>query len=89
MTNIDFSVGFLINRQNLDQYFNTLTDYHSLLETSFDNSNATVVDAAIDPANIPNDPIAIMPARAAPIKIVAPPPIPNRFGSPNGLRVES
>ena len=35
MTNIDFSVGFLINRQNLDQYFNTLTDYHSLLETSF------------------------------------------------------
>jgi TATA-box binding protein (TBP) (component of TFIID and TFIIIB) len=35
MTNVDFSVGFLINRSNLDIYFNNNTDYNSLLETSF------------------------------------------------------
>jgi len=35
MTNVDFSVGFLINRSNLDIYFNSNTDYNSLLETSF------------------------------------------------------
>ena len=61
----------------------------SLLETSFDNSNATIVDAAIDPVNVPNGPIATIPVKVAVMKIVAPPPTPNRFGSPNGLRVES
>ena len=35
MRNIDFSIGFLINRERLDKYFNEKTDYHSLLETSF------------------------------------------------------
>jgi len=35
MTNIDFNLGFLVNRENLDKYINKNTDYNSLLETSF------------------------------------------------------
>lgn len=35
MTNIDFSLGFQINRENLDKWVNTKTQYNSLLETSF------------------------------------------------------
>jgi len=35
MTNIDFSLGFRVHRESLDQYFNKHTAYHSLLETSF------------------------------------------------------
>ena len=35
MTNIDFSLGFKVNREKLDRHFNSSTDYHSLLETSF------------------------------------------------------
>ena len=35
MTNIDFNVGYLINRENLDKYINKNTEYNSLLETSF------------------------------------------------------
>jgi len=34
MRNIDFNLGFMVNREKLDEYFNTQTDYHSLLETS-------------------------------------------------------
>jgi TATA-box binding protein (TBP) (component of TFIID and TFIIIB) len=34
MTNIDFSIGFFINRQKLDNLMNKDTVYHSLLETS-------------------------------------------------------
>ncbi|NDE14278.1 hypothetical protein EBZ80_05035 [bacterium] len=34
MTNIDFSVGFCIDRQKLDRVVNAQTTYHSLLETS-------------------------------------------------------
>jgi TATA-box binding protein (TBP) (component of TFIID and TFIIIB) len=34
MTNIDFSIGFKINRQKLDEQMNKDTVYHSLLETS-------------------------------------------------------
>lgn len=34
MRNIDFSLGFVLDREKLDKYFNTNTDYHSLLETS-------------------------------------------------------
>jgi len=34
MRNIDFSLGFKIDREKLDQYFNTETDYCSLFETS-------------------------------------------------------
>ncbi len=35
MRNIDFSLNFLVDREKLDEYFNTCTEYHSLLETSF------------------------------------------------------
>lgn len=34
MRNIDFGLGFHIDREKLDKYFNTKTDYCSLLETS-------------------------------------------------------
>lgn len=34
MTNIDFSIGFYINRQKLDEMMNQDTQFHSLLETS-------------------------------------------------------
>ena len=34
MTNIDFSIGYSINRQKLDEMLNKNTQYHSLLETS-------------------------------------------------------
>jgi TATA-box binding protein (TBP) (component of TFIID and TFIIIB) len=34
MTNIDFSIGFKINRQKLDEFMNRYTEHHSLLETS-------------------------------------------------------
>lgn len=35
MRNIDFFLGFKVNREKLDEYINTQTDYTSLLETSF------------------------------------------------------
>lgn len=35
MTNKDFSVGFTVNRENLDNIINSNTQYNSLLETSF------------------------------------------------------
>jgi hypothetical protein len=35
MTNINFNVGFNVNRENLDEYINNNTPYYSLLETSF------------------------------------------------------
>ena len=35
MTNIDFNVGFIINRENLDKHMNSLENFNSLLETSF------------------------------------------------------
>lgn len=35
MTNKDFSFGFIVNRENLDQIINCNTEYKSLLETSF------------------------------------------------------
>jgi len=34
MRNIDFSLGFILDRERLDEYFNTKTPYCSLLETS-------------------------------------------------------
>lgn len=34
MRNIDFDIGYTINREALDRYINTQTDYRSLLETS-------------------------------------------------------
>ena len=38
MTNIDFNLGFLINRENLDKYINRNTDYNSF-ETSNELKN--------------------------------------------------
>jgi TATA-box binding protein (TBP) (component of TFIID and TFIIIB) len=35
MRNIDFALNFKVDREKLDEYFNTNTPYHSLLETSF------------------------------------------------------
>lgn len=35
MTNIDFDLGFEIDREKLDRYINRNTNYHSLLETSY------------------------------------------------------
>jgi len=35
MRNIDFSVGFFIDREKLSQYINQHTNYHSILEASF------------------------------------------------------
>lgn len=35
MRNIDFSLGFKVDRANLDSYINLNTEYNSLLETSF------------------------------------------------------
>lgn len=34
MRNIDFELGFCLAREKLDEYFNTSTEYYSLLETS-------------------------------------------------------
>ena len=35
MANINFSLGFCVNKENLDDYVNKNTDYYSLLETTF------------------------------------------------------
>ena len=35
MRNIDFSLGFLVDREKLAKYMSTQTQFHSLLETSF------------------------------------------------------
>lgn len=35
MRNIDFSVGFIVDREKLAKYMSTQTEFHSLLETSF------------------------------------------------------
>lgn len=35
MSNINFSLGFCINKENLDDFVNKNTNYHSLLETTF------------------------------------------------------
>jgi len=42
MTNIDFSVGFCIDRQKLDDLLNQQTPFHSLLETSFGYTGVNV-----------------------------------------------
>ena len=54
MTNINFSLGFNINRENLDKYINTNTDYRSLLETSF---GYTGVNIKIPLETIGNSPV--------------------------------
>jgi len=52
MRNIDFGLGFLVDREKLDEYFNIYTDFHSLLETSFGytgvNIKIPVTDSILD-----------------------------------------
>ena len=55
MTNIDFNIGFLVNRENLDKYINVNTDFNSLLETSFGYTGVNIkipmtnnIDIALD-----------------------------------------
>lgn len=54
MTNINFNLGFCINRENLDEYINTNTKFFSLLETSF---GYTGVNIKLPLENIDNIPI--------------------------------
>jgi len=54
MTNINFNLGFCVNRENLDEYINSNTRYYSLLETSF---GYTGVNIKIMLDNINNIPI--------------------------------
>lgn len=42
MRNIDFSLGFLIDREKLDEFFNTCTNYYSLLETSISYTGVNI-----------------------------------------------
>ena len=53
MTNIDFNLGFTVNREVLDEYINTMTDYNSLLETSFGYTGVNIKIPMISPCNIP------------------------------------
>jgi TATA-box binding protein (TBP) (component of TFIID and TFIIIB) len=51
MTNIDFNIGFPINREKLDEFINSQSVYNSLLETSFGYTGVNIkvkVDQAID-----------------------------------------
>lgn len=48
MRNIDFSLGFHVNRQNLDMYINNETSYYSLLETSFGYTGVNIKIPIID-----------------------------------------
>jgi TATA-box binding protein (TBP) (component of TFIID and TFIIIB) len=48
MRNIDFSLGFNVNREELDSYINEETEYHSLLETSFGYTGVNIKIPIID-----------------------------------------
>jgi len=51
MTNIDFNIGFPINREKLDEFINSQSVYNSLLETSFGYTGVNIkvkVNQAID-----------------------------------------
>ena len=52
VTNIDFNVGFTINRENLDKYINSNTDYNSLLETSFGYTGVNIKIPMIRPPDM-------------------------------------
>ena len=47
MTNIDFNLGFIVNRENLDKYMNQNTEHNSLLETSFGYTGVNIKFPAI------------------------------------------
>lgn len=51
MTNIDFNIGFPIDRERLDEFINSHSTYNSLLETSFGYTGVNVkvrVDRTLD-----------------------------------------
>lgn len=55
MYNIDFSLGFQVNRENLDIFINTRTPYTSLLETTFGYTGVNIklpVSTAFDKLSI-------------------------------------
>lgn len=49
MANIDFNIGFPINREKLDVFVNSNTCYNSLLETSFGYTGVNIKIKVIDP----------------------------------------
>ena len=49
MRNIDFDLNFLVDREKLDEYFNTHTQYHSLLETSFGYTGVNIKFPVVKP----------------------------------------
>lgn len=57
MANINFSLGFCVNKENLDSYFTKHTEYTSLLETSF---GYTGVNIKMNLPNMNNVPITKM-----------------------------
>lgn len=57
MANINFSLGFCVNKENLDNYVNKNTDYYSLLETTF---GYTGVNIKIPLTRVDNIPIIKM-----------------------------
>lgn len=48
MANIDFNIGFPINREKLDIFVNSNTEYNSLLETSFGYTGVNIKIKVID-----------------------------------------
>jgi TATA-box binding protein (TBP) (component of TFIID and TFIIIB) len=53
MTNIHFSIGFIISRENLDKYMNLNTKYYSLLETSFGYTGVNIKIPLDDISDLP------------------------------------
>jgi len=49
MRNIDFDLNFKVDREKLDEYFNTCTGYHSLLETSFGYTGVNIKIPIVKP----------------------------------------
>lgn len=49
MRNIDFSLGFILDREKLDEYFNTYTEYCSLLETSIGYTGVNIKIPVVKP----------------------------------------
>ena len=61
----------------------------SLLDINLNRINETNSDEVIAPRKTPNGPIVIIPAVIAERKMAAPPPTPNKLGSPKLLLVDN
>ena len=56
MTNVDFNLGFIVNREALDKHINYSTKYNSLLETSFGYTGINIkfpITYSLDNVEIP------------------------------------